>query len=153
MVNFALKVDELRRRQKGALRAIEEVKASLVAAKESLMSSTADPQLYARTHAVEQGLNGVRDALKGNPMRTVMNAQGPVSVSARLDFASYGARTQAYGPTPAQLEALELAEEGYGAASDELDRLIEQEYRQLIKDYDAAGVPWTPGRGAPGAAE
>jgi hypothetical protein len=60
---------------------------------------------------------------------------------------AYGPNTSAYGPTDTQRESLRIAQDLYASISTELTRLIDREYRGLLDSLDAAGVPWTPGRG------
>ncbi len=55
----------------------------------------------------------------------------------------------AYGPTPTQADSLRAAESEFATARAELAGLVEEDVRRLHQDLDAAGVPWTPGRGAP----
>jgi len=68
-------------------------------------------------------------------------------VTARLDRAAYNPHANAYGPTGTQRDSLRLARETYAEVGAELTRLIDVEYRALRQALDAAGVPWTPGRG------
>jgi hypothetical protein len=149
-VDFALQVDELKRRNSGAIKAIAELQYALGAIRESLLQSTAPPELYARTVKLSQHAARIEDQLRQNEERDKMGDPGPVPVAARLDFAGHGARQQAYGPTPAQERSLQIASEEFARASGELDRLLGSDYQQLLKALDAAAVPWTPGRGLAG---
>jgi hypothetical protein len=45
--------------------------------------------------------------------------------------------------------SLEIAIEEFAEVGQQLDRLIDSEFRDLRQKLDAAGVPWTPGRGVP----
>jgi hypothetical protein len=55
----------------------------------------------------------------------------------------------AYGPTATHKRSLEIAVEEFAEVGGELDTLIDSEFRTLRDKLDAAGVPWTPGRGVP----
>jgi len=68
-------------------------------------------------------------------------------VTARLNHAAYNPNTNAYGPTDTQRDSLTLAQGVFGEVSAELTRLVDREYQGLLDAMDAAGVPWTPGRG------
>jgi hypothetical protein len=74
---------------------------------------------------------------------------GPVPISSRLGAAGFGARTTAYGPTSIQIRSLEIADEEFAEVGRTLDRLINTDLRAPMDKLDAAGVPWTPGRGIP----
>ena len=63
-------------------------------------------------------------------------------VHARFDPAS-----NAYGPTAEQRESLAIGRELYDTVRRELSELIDVEYAGLKVALDAAGVPWSPGRG------
>jgi hypothetical protein len=65
--------------------------------------------------------------------------------------AQYGNNYSTYGPTPTHRRSLEIAQEEFAAAQKELDRIFDDDLPALEKKLDAAGVPWTPGRGVPAA--
>ena len=50
-------------------------------------------------------------------------------------------------PTQTQREALAIARDNYAEIGPALTGLIDGEYQALKRTLDAAGVPWTPGRG------
>ena len=86
--------------------------------------------------------------LKGNADRALFNNAGAVSVSARLSDAGYGSRTTVYGPTTTQRRSLEIASEEFTEIDQQLQELYSGTLKALLQKLDAAGVPWTPGRGA-----
>ena len=55
-----------------------------------------------------------------------------------------------YGPTPNHEKSLRLAQEALEGVKKELAQLVEVDLPALEEKLDAAGVPWTPGRGVPG---
>jgi hypothetical protein len=65
----------------------------------------------------------------------------------RLWHARYAARQNAYGPTPEQRESLQIARDLYSDVKGELSNLYDVEYAALKEALNAAGVPWSPGRG------
>ena len=109
------------------------------------MNSTAGPELYARTRRIEERAARLQDRIHTDPARDVMGDPGPMTISARLQFVGYGARTQAYGPTPAQRDSLDIVREEMAEVGKDAERL-RGEYAGLLRELDAAGVPWTPGR-------
>jgi hypothetical protein len=60
-----------------------------------------------------------------------------------------GNRWSTYGPTPTHRESFGIAREQYDALRTELNRVLRTDLPSLRRKLDAAGVPWTPGRGAP----
>ena len=148
-VEFARRVDELKRAVKGSVSAIEELTEDIDAIQETLARSTAAPALYAEATAIEQQARRLRDDLTTNEDRQKMGDPGPVSIDRRLDVAGWGARTTAHGPTATQSANFEIAEAKFVEVGAALDRLIDQDFAALKRKLDEAQVPWTPGRGVP----
>jgi photosystem II stability/assembly factor-like uncharacterized protein len=146
---FTLRAYELQRANDGAVAAIDELLVQLAAAKEALMRSTADASLYERADAMERQAEDLRERLAGWKARDDMGDPGPMSVKARLSVATRDKTRSAYGPTPTQAESLAIAESGFAQAYESLVELVDVDYRRLQRDLEAAGVPWSPGRGAP----
>jgi hypothetical protein len=144
---FARRVDEMARAVDGTLKSIDEVLVQLGAIKESLQNSTADLGLYVRADALETRITGQRDRISGNRVQGEYAVSRPVPITARLSHAGYNPHANAYGPTPAQRDSLEIAQNEFRDVGEQLTSLIDGEYRQLLDALDAAGVPWTPGRG------
>ena len=146
-VNFAGRVDEMRRAVNGTLKSIDEVLEELGAVEESIRNSTADMALYARANDLQKRITGQRDRLSGNRTMGEFSVPRPMPVTARLSHAAYNPHANAYGPTETQRESLRLAQDEYRQISAGLTRLIDVEYGALLRALDEAGVPWTPGRG------
>jgi len=146
-IAFARRVDEMRRAVDGTQRAIDDVLEELSAIGDVLRSSTADMALYDDATRLWQRIAGVRDRLSGNDTRQTFGDPGPLSVRARLQYASYSPTGNAYGPTATQRDALAIAADDYARIGAELTQLVDVEYEALKAALDAARVPWTPGRG------
>ena len=145
-------IDELRRAVSGAGAAIEETAERLRAIRDALMRSTVgDASLDDEVRALEGRLADLREALDGNEQQDAIGEPTPPSVSRRLFTLAFAHRYTAYGPTPHHLESLAVVEEGFAEIRDGLDRLVDVDLPALEDKLDAAGVPWTPGRGVPGA--
>ncbi|MCG8435813.1 MAG: hypothetical protein MJA83_17460, partial [Gammaproteobacteria bacterium] len=91
----------------------------------------------------------LRDRLTTNILRDYMGDSGPVSISDRVEVARFSPHINAFGPTATQRQSAEIGKTQFAEVSAELDRLIDVEYRELMRALDEAGVPWTPGRGVP----
>ncbi len=149
-VAFSRRVDELSRAVKGSVAAIDEVVIAVDAIKEATLQSTANASLYEEANSISQRARRLKNRLAADKAREFMgDTTGPVPISARLMAAGFGARSTAYGPTATQLRSLEIAHEEFAEVGRALDRLIDTEFRALKNKLDAAGVPWTPGRGVP----
>jgi len=146
-IAFSRQVDEMQRAVSGTIRSIDEVLPQLDAIKEALQSSTADMVLYAQANSIQQRINQARDRLSGNDTRRGFSDPGLMSVRSRLQYASYDPNGNAYGPTQTQTETFAIARDAYAEIGTALTQLIDGEYQSLLRALDAAGVPWTPGRG------
>jgi hypothetical protein len=148
-VSFSRRADELKRAASGSVGAIDELLVAIDAIQEALIRSTAGADLYEEVNSVAQRAAGLRDRLTLDQARDFMGDPGPVPISTRIAAAGYGSRRSAYGPTATQKRSLQIADEEFAEVGRSLDRLIDVEFRALENKLDAAGVPWTPGRGVP----
>ena len=146
-IAFSRQVDEMQRAVSGTVNSIDEILVQLGAIKEALQDSTADMSLYARANSIRQRATQLRDRLRTNETRDKFSDPGLMSVSERLSYATYARTTNAYGPTQTQRDTFAIARETYDEIGAALTALIDGEYAALKRDLDAAGVPWTPGRG------
>ena len=146
-IAFSRRVDEMRRAVSGTRKSIDEVLEQLGAIKEMLKNSTANMDLYAQVNLLEKKIVAERDHLSGNQTQGEFAVNRPVPVTARLSSAAYNPNTSAYGPTETQRESLEIAQSEYGEIGVELTQLVDRDYETILNALDAAGVPWTPGRG------
>jgi len=145
-VVFDNQVHELARANEGTIMTIDAIVTELAAAKESLLSSTADPSLYEIANSIQQRIQAERDRLTNNESRDPYKDLDEMTVNARLFHARF-APTSAYGPTPSQRESFRIARDLYDEVSRQLSNLVDVEYAGLKVALNAAGVPWSPGRG------
>jgi hypothetical protein len=149
-VAFRKRVDELQRQTDGAHAAVGNALERLAAIREVLMRSTvAGAVLDDEAYALERRLQEMRERLTGNRQRGSFGDPGPVSILRRLEVADWGTTYSTYGPTPTHREAAEIAERQFADLRRDLDRVLESELPAFEGRLDAAGVPWTPGRGVP----
>jgi photosystem II stability/assembly factor-like uncharacterized protein len=146
-VVFDNQVNELARAAQGTVKTIDAIVAELDAAKEVLLSSTADPSLYEIANSIQKRIQAERDRLTNNEARQLYNDFDEMTVTTRLFHARFAPTTNAYGPTPAQRDSLRIARSLYDDVTQQLSNLVDVEYAGLKVALDAAGVPWSPGRG------
>ncbi len=146
-VIFESEVDDLQRARTGTVAAIDEIVVALDAVKQTLERSTDDGSFYEIANSIQQRLKATRDRLNDNPQRALYLDIGEMTLEARLWHARFSPTTQAYGPTPEQRESYRIARELYDDVIATLTTLVDEEYAGLKQAMDAAGVPWTPGRG------
>ena len=146
-VVFDSQVSELKRANQGTIKTIDAIVAEIEAAKEVLLSSTADASLYEIANSIQQRIQGERDRLTNNESRGPYNDLDEMTVQTRLFHAGFVSTANAYGPTPSQRESLRIARDLYDEVSRQLSNLVDVEYAGLKVALDAAGVPWSPGRG------
>ena len=145
-VVFESEVNELARAAQGTIKSVDAIVAELTAAKEVLLSSTADASLYELANSIQQRIQAERDRLTENELRDNYYDLEAMTVRARLWHARFEP-INAYGPTPSQRESLRIGSQLYQDVSQQLSNLVDVEYAGLKDALDAAGVPWSPGRG------
>jgi photosystem II stability/assembly factor-like uncharacterized protein len=143
---FEREVNELARAAQGTIKSIDAIVAELTAAKEVLLSSTADPSLYELADSIQQRIQAERDRLTENELPDNYYEIDAMTVRARLWHARF-VPINAYGPTPSQRESLRIGSQLYQDVSQQLSNLVDVEYAGFKDALDAAGVPWSPGRG------
>ena len=150
MVAFKRDVAELQRAVGSARSVIAETQKRLGGISEALLRSTvAGASLDETTSALEKRLAELELRLDGSDRRDMMGDLGPVPISRRLGVVEVGNVFSAHGPTATHRKSLAIARKQFGELRDELTRLVDTDLAALERKLDAAGVPWTPGRGVP----
>ncbi len=117
----------------------------------ALMESTvADNSLDDRVRDIEKRVMALHEKLAGNDRRDNYGDPGPVSVLRRLGVVGLGNSMSTYGPTPMHKRQFEIAEQDFATIHADFEAILEQEIPALEADLEAAGVPWSAGRGLPG---
>lgn len=151
VVAFYKELVELDRSIESAEGVITETETKLDAIKQALMRSMiGDTALEEETRRMWRELKDLQLRLNGDETRDRMNAPGPVSIERRFTSAFFGNRFSTYGPTPMHRRQVEIAVEEFAEVKAALDRIKEVDLAALEAKLDAAGVPWTPGRGISG---
>ena len=121
----------------------------LDAIKQALMRSTvASSSLDDKARAMWRQVKDMQLELSGSEMRDNAGDPGPVSIRTRMSTAWRGNMGSTYGPTPMHKRQFEIAQEQFAELNATLAQLLETDLPALEAELDAAGVPWTPGRGA-----
>ncbi len=144
---FLQRYDALKKKVEAAAASIAEVQEGLVAVRETLVRSTAGSELGDETRRIGKALADLDLRLNGSEARRIANDPGPVSIQRRLQVVFFGTNWSTYGPTPTHRRSLEIAAEDFAQLDEELRQIRDVEIPALREELDAAGVPWTPGRG------
>jgi len=103
----------------------------------------------ATARALERQVEEMKERLRGHRRRARYNEEGPISIQQRIGVARTGVSRSTYGPTPMHRETLRIGVERLENLSEELQTIVRTDLPALERELDAAGVPWTPGRGVP----
>ncbi len=117
----------------------------------ALMESTVSGnELDDRVRDIERRVMALHEDLAGNDRRDNFGDPGPVSVLRRLSVVGIGNSMSTYGPTTMHKRQFEIAQEDFAGIRSAFAAILEQEIPALEADLEAAGVPWSAGRGIPG---
>jgi hypothetical protein len=146
LVDFQRKAGELQRAMMGAGAAAEDALKNLRYIKKALLDTPkADAKLAETARAIEKRLQDQVAVLFGD--RTKARRSEPTAPSL-MDRVT--AQLDATGPiTATARRGYEIAADGFEKLLEEMRTTIEVDLRKLQTDLEAAGAPWTPGRGVP----
>ena len=147
---FLRQVAELQRGVTGAGAVLDEADKRLALIRVALRSSTADPALDTQARALQLRLTDLREALQGDRLKGPLGEPTPPSIRQRLNTILTGTRYSTYGPTTTHRSNYEIATQDLAQLRRDLNQLLEEDLKSLEQQLEAAGVPWTPGRGVPG---
>jgi hypothetical protein len=146
LLAFQKKAGELQRAMMGTAAAAEEALKSLSYMQKALVDTPkADPKLLEQARTIETRIRAAMRELVGD---TTIARRSEAQVPSLMDRLS--TQTGSTGPiTKTVLRGYEIAADGFGAVLERLRGLIEGDLRSLGTAMEAAGAPWTPGRGLP----
>ncbi len=146
LLEFQKKSGELQRAMMGAGAAAEDALKNIAYIKKALLDTPkADPKLTEAARTIEKRLQDQVMVLFGDRTRQRRNEVAPLSLMDRV-----GAQLDATGPiTVTVRRGYEIAAEGFGKLLEEMRATIEVDLKKLQAELEAAGAPWTPGRGVP----
>jgi hypothetical protein len=146
LLEFQRKAGELQRAMMGAGAAARDALNQIAFVKKALLDTPgAEPSLAAKVRAVEARLRDQLEVLFGD--RTKGRRSEPTSPSL---MARVNAQLDATGPiTATARRGYDIAAEGFEKLLEDMRATIEGDLKSLQRELEAAGAPWTPGRGVP----
>jgi photosystem II stability/assembly factor-like uncharacterized protein len=146
LLDFQKKSGELQRAMMGAGAAAEDALKNIAFIKKALLDAPkADPKLAETARAIEKRLQEEVLVLFGDSTRQRRNEIASPSLMERTS-----SQLDATGPITATVRReYEIAADGFGRLLEEMRATIEVDLKKLQGELEAAGAPWTPGRGVP----
>jgi photosystem II stability/assembly factor-like uncharacterized protein len=149
LLAFQQKVGRLQRAVLGASRVIEETQEQLEYIKRALMDTPgAGPDLFERVRSLEERLADLEVELSGDETITSRYEYAPLSITNRVNRV-VGGFWSSSAPTTTHQRNYEIAGRAFEGTLERLRVLVESDMRGLGEALEAAGAPWTPGRGVP----
>jgi photosystem II stability/assembly factor-like uncharacterized protein len=145
-IAFQKKVQRLRRAVSGALKAAGEAEARSAHLRKAILDTPgADPELLAELQRLQDELNEILLALRGDPAKEKRNVFQPPAISGRVDRIANSLWTATSAPTATQKKAYRWAGEAFTAELARLRKMFD-DLKALEDRLEDAGGPWTPGR-------
>jgi len=146
LLDFQKKAGELQRAMMGAGAAAEDALKNIAFIKKALLDAPkADPKLAETARTIEKRLQDEVLVLLGDRTRQRRNEVATPSLMDRV-----AAQLDTTGPiTATARRGYEIAADGFGKLLEEMRATIEVDLKKLQAELEAAGAPWTPGRGVP----
>jgi hypothetical protein len=144
---FHRKVASLRRAVLGAIRIADASRNRLGHLRKAFFDTPgADPAVLAEIQRVDQRLDALLVALRGDPTLQERQEPEPPSIKQRVEHVVSRQWHVTSAPTRTHQDAYRTAGEAFAEVLAELRVLIEQDLGELEGRMEAAGAPWTPGR-------
>jgi photosystem II stability/assembly factor-like uncharacterized protein len=150
LLAFQKQTGELQRAVMGASRAAGEATNRLEFIKRAIEESpNVELALRDEARALELRLMDLQQALNGDPTKPRRNEPGMPGIQSRVQQIVRGHWSSTSAPTATHRRNYEIAAEQFGEIVGDLRQLIEVDLVAFEDRLEAAGVPWTPGRGVP----
>jgi photosystem II stability/assembly factor-like uncharacterized protein len=147
LVEFQQKVARLQRAVTGSVETANQMKTRMGLIKRAIQETpAADAKLSQDALAIEQRLNDILRALRGDIAARARNENTPPSIVDRVNTIVNEQRMSTSRPTQTQTEHYAIAGKDFEQALAQLRTLVEGDLARLEKTMEAAGAPWTPGR-------
>ena len=108
-----------------------------------------DPNLATEARELELRLQDILERFTGDPTKPRRNEPGMPGILDRVRTVVFGHWSTSYGPTATHRRSYQIAADEFEAVLGDLKKLVEQDVAELGRKLEAAGAPWTPGRGIP----
>jgi photosystem II stability/assembly factor-like uncharacterized protein len=146
---FQDQVRSLRRAVTGTVAAAAEAEERIAHIRKALLDTPpADPALMAEVERLAAELADIRVELTGDPTKTDRNVFQPPSIQDRVERIAGDQWYTAAAPTQTHRSSYRWAGEAFELELGRLRTVID-DLRALEDRLEAAGAPWTPGRGLP----
>ncbi|MEE9502986.1 MAG: hypothetical protein V3V48_12995, partial [Candidatus Aminicenantaceae bacterium] len=146
LLAYQKKAGELQRAIMGAGSAVGEAMREIQFIKKALLATLkADPALGDQARTIEQSLQEFQTELYGD--RTVRRRSEPTSPSIMRRVSAQLSTTCPI--TETNKRNYEIAADDFEKLLEEMRQVIEVDLKKLKDSVEAAGAPWTPGRGLP----
>ncbi len=150
MAEFQRRTSELYRQVQGAVRELGRGEERLQLLEKALLQTpAADLGLMGRIRSLRRELYGVRKQLVRDRVRSRLRESSIPTVEERISEITFGHWETRSGPTETHRQSLEIASERFDDLLPQLQRLLEQDLREIEDALEAAGAPWTAGRSLP----
>jgi photosystem II stability/assembly factor-like uncharacterized protein len=146
LLAFQAKAGELQRAMMGAGAAAEDALNNLKYIRKALLDTPkADPKLAEAARTIEKRIQDQVAVLFGDRTKGMRSEPTVPSLMERVT-----AQLDSTGPiTATARRGYEIAADGFEKLLEEMRRAIDVDLKKLQGDLEAAGAPWTPGRGVP----
>jgi photosystem II stability/assembly factor-like uncharacterized protein len=146
LVEFQRKVTRLQRAVTGALDAANTLKPRLGAIRRALLNTPGGEKMIAEATRLDDRTNAILRALRGDTSQRARNENTPPSISDRV-FSIIGDQSQSLSrPTRTSEDQYRHAAAEFEGVLAQLRQLVEVDLKNLEKQMEAAGAPYTPGR-------
>jgi photosystem II stability/assembly factor-like uncharacterized protein len=147
LVEFQRKVTRLQRAVTGTLSMADALKPRLAAIKRALLN-TPDPgnKMINEATRIDDRTNEILRQLRGDNVLRSRNENTPPSIADRV-FSIIGDQSASLSrPTRTQADQYRFAAQDFEGVLTQLRQLVDVDLKNLEKQMEAAGAPWTPGR-------
>jgi hypothetical protein len=145
-VQYQDNVAKLQRTFTGALEQANNMRTRTQAMRRALVDSPTDLKLLDQAVAFDRRVLAILRALRGDETLRGTESGSPTTIQQRVNSAVAGSRGLSGAPTGTQQQNYDLANEDLTAQVNAL-RTLEGELRKFEQQLEAAGVPYTTGRG------
>ncbi len=147
---FQKQTTDLLRRAMGSAAAAGQAAERLRFIERALLDTpTRGADLLAEARALGRRLKDLQDRLGGDAILRRYSEPASPPILGRLGMIAGGHWNTTTGPTHTHRESFAIARRHYEEVGGALKQLIDTDLRRLEQAMEAAGAPWTPGRGAP----